>query len=375
MNICFFTSSSLSAGGGVENWIINVSQNMIKRHRINILGLRYAEKERLHFEELSLCLNKISYQELPFVKLPKGAALPNPFYLNHLSSLFNSSDLVYVVLPNSPLEGVFYVLRKCFKNKLIAGFHNSLSFDKLLQKLYMPTFKKSIEAFDACHVVNRETYTYLKRMGFNNVFLIPNGVSTNVFQLCDDPSASRFFNVLFTGRLSEQKGVYILMDIIRYVNEKLKIPDINFIITGLGPLENKVKDVARRYKNVHYLGFVDTKDVPRVYRIANLFLMPSKMEGMPLCLLEAQSCGLPVIGSRISGIVDVVLNGKTGQLVEVGDIKGFSEAIKDYYALWRSSPKEYYALNKSIREHIIKNYDWSIIIDKLEEMFIKCVAI
>ncbi|MEM3365459.1 MAG: glycosyltransferase family 4 protein [Candidatus Methanomethyliaceae archaeon] len=374
MNICFFTSSSLTEGGGVENWIINVSQNMIKHHRINILGLRYAENKILCFKEISLSLNKISYQELPFVKLPKGAPLPNPLYLNHLLNLFDSNDLVYIILPNSPIEGVLYLLRKYLKCKLIAGFHNSLSFNKLLSKVYMPAFKKFLDVFDTYHVINRETYTYLKKMGLNNVFFIPNGVNTNVFQLCDNPFTSSFFNVIFTGRLSEEKGVYILIEIIRYVNEILKISDMNFIITGAGPLENKIRAIARRYNNVNYLGFVDTKDMPKIYRSANLLLMPSKIEGMPLRLLEAQSCGLPVIGSRIPGILDVVLNGKTGHLVEVGDIKGFSETIKNYYELWRSSPKRYYEMNQAIREHVVRNYDWSIIINKLEEMFLNCLT-
>jgi glycosyltransferase involved in cell wall biosynthesis len=238
----------------------------------------------------------------------------------------------------------------------------------------MPLFKKSLEAFDAYHVVNKETYASLKKIGVNNVFLIPNGVHTNIFQLCNDPSNSRFFNVLFTGRLSKEKGVDILIEIIRYINEKLKASDIKFIITGSGPLEDRVKEVARKYNNVNYLGFVAAKDMPRVYGSANLFLIPSRIEGMPLCLLEAQSCGLPVIGSRIPGILDVVVNGKTGQLVNVSDVKSFSEAIKNYYELWRKSPKGYYTINKAVREHIVSHFDWNIIIDKLEEMFIKCTA-
>ena len=46
-----------------------------------------------------------------------------------------------------------------------------------------------------------------------------------------------------------------------------------------------------------------------------------------------------------------------------------AEAIKKYYELWRNSPQEYYNMNKAIREHIMRNYDWDIIIDKLEVMF------
>jgi len=369
MRICFFVPRSLTAGGGAVNWITRVSQSLVKRHEISIVGLSYAETERLHFSELFLFLDKISYEEFPCIKPPRGVALPNPLYIDHLLSLFNFSDLLYIVLPSPPIEVLFHLLKKCFKSRLIAGFHSFLRSDILLQKLYMPIFKKSLKVFDAYHVLNRETYMWLQKTGFKNVFHIPNGVDTKTFQLCRNPSDSQFFNTLFTGRLTEDKGVDSLMEIIQYVNEKLKLKNIKFTIAGSGPLKDKVKAVAQKYKNVDYLGFVNPEVMPKIYRSANLFLIPSKMEGMPLSLLEAQSCGLPVVGSNIPGISDVVINGKTGCLVNVGDVKGFAEAVKKYYELWRDSPEEYYNMNKAIREHIVRNYDWNIIIDRLEEMF------
>jgi len=375
MRICFFISSSLTSGGGAQNWIVGVSRNLVKHHEVNIVGLKYAEMRRLSFSERVSSLGKVNYQEFSYIKFPRGVALPNPFYIGHLLSLLNSNDVVYVVIPSSPVEALFYLLKECFKCRIIAGFHGFLRSDILLQRLYMPLFEEFLDAFDAYHVLNRETYTWLRKMGFNNIYYIPNGVNTRVFQLCNNPSNSQFFNVLFTGRLTEDKGTETLMEIIQYVNEKLRIKDIKFTITGSGPLEDKVKAVAQKYRNIDYLGFVDTKILPKIYANANLFLIPSKTEGMPLRLLEAQSCGLPAIGSKIPGISDVIVNGKTGYLVNVGDVKGFVKAIRKYYELWRESPKEYYNMNKAIREHIVRNYEWSVTINRLESMFKKCASI
>jgi glycosyltransferase involved in cell wall biosynthesis len=204
--------------------------------------------------------------------------------------------------------------------------------------------------------------------GYTNIYFIPNGVDTKIFKL-REPSNTGFFNVLYAGRLTEDKGADALLGIIRYVNEELRIRNIKFTICGFGPFKKFVEEVARKYANVEYLGFVSHKMLPKIYGEADLFLIPSKSEEMPLGLLEAQSCGLPAVGSNIPGISDVIVNGKTGRLVHSGNIASLAEAIKEYYLLWRHSPEQYYEMSRTIREHIVNNYDWNSIIGKIENMF------
>jgi len=80
---------------------------------------------------------------------------------------------------------------------------------------------------------------------------------------------------------------------------------------------------------------------------------------------------LPVVGSRIPGIMDVIKDCENGRLVAVNDIKGFATVIKEYYLLWKESPEKYYELNKNIREKIIRQYDWNKIICEIENLLIK----
>jgi glycosyltransferase involved in cell wall biosynthesis len=372
MKICFFDTSSLIEGGGAENWMFQVSKFLGSRHKTSIVALNYSMTKRLQFSEVTSLLGQVDYYEVPSIKPPRGVALPDPFYLKNLLNVFNSYDLIYIMLPCPPVELVFYLLKMNIKSELVAGFHGFLRPDILLQRLYIPLFRKALSSFKAYHVLNWQTYIWLKETcNFNNIFYIPNGVDTSLFQLCDDPSNSQSFNVVFSGRLTEDKGADILVEIIRFINEKLKLQKIKFMIVGSGALDYMVKNLAEKYGNVHYLGFVPFKTLPAIYRNGHLFLIPSRTEGMPLCLLEAQSCGLPAIGSNIPGVSDIIVNGKYGQLVKVGDIEGFAKLIRSYYELWRSSPAEYYNLNRTIREHVVKNYDWNIIIDKLERMFIQ----
>ena len=205
--------------------------------------------------------------------------------------------------------------------------------------------------------------------GYENTYFIPNGVETNNFSI--NNSLNDEFSVLYTGRLTKGKGADNLLEIIQYINENLDIKNIKFIICGSGPLKNLVEKTAKKYDNVQYLGFVPPKNFPSVYANSDLFLIPSKSEGMPLRLLEAQSSGLPVVGSNIPGITDVITDSNQGTLVDIGDIKGFATVIKNYQNLWTSSPKKYQHLKSSIREKTTKKYDWTITINKLEQMFIE----
>jgi glycosyltransferase involved in cell wall biosynthesis len=264
---------------------------------------------------------------------------------------------------------LIYSLRKVLRNKLIAGVHGSLRSDVLLQKLYIPIFKKTLKVFDAYHTLNKTIYAWFKKTNFRNVFFIPNGVDIETFQLCKSPLNAQSFRVIFSGRLTEIKGADVLIKIIEYTNQKMKLKDINFVIAGTGPYESQIKKLVQKYDNVIYLGYVKRKNLAEVYMQSNLFLLPSRSEGLPLSLLEAQACGLPAVASKIPGASDVVIDGVTGRLVQPGDVKSFAEAIKDYYLLWLQDPVQYYEMNKAIRNRIIKHYDWNIVMGQLERMF------
>jgi glycosyltransferase involved in cell wall biosynthesis len=354
MRICFFTPVSLQEGGGAEHWLIEVSTRLSKNHEIIIVGLNYATIQRISYYDIMLLFDNygIKYYELPSVKLPRGFPLPHPLHTHLLLNIFNTCDVIYMIVPTVPVEIWIKLFRRALRRKLIAGFHGFLGSDTLLQKLYFPIFKNAIKVFDSYHVLNKLTYAWLRSTSDKKIFYIPNGVDTKTFQLCKDPSLSQLFNVLFTGRLTEDKGADILIDIIKFVNDKLQLKNIRFIITGSGPYEREIRALAQSYNNVIYLGFVDRQALPKVYMEANLYLLPSRT----------------VVGSNIPGVSDVIIDGATGRLVKPGDIKSFAKVIKDYHLRWSRDPARYYEMNKAIRDYIVKNYDWSITIRQLELM-------
>lgn len=372
MKICIIKPESLTTGGGAEKWIVSISKCLSLRHQVSIVGVNYNETRRTSYQDLVVSLQGIGYHELRCFRLPRGVPLPTPSQISRLLDALNSCDVAYVVGPNDPFDALFTLLKPMIRCTLIAGLHGFSDSAVFLRRMYFPVFRWSLRSFDAFHALNSQTYRWLKMCGFNNVFLIPNGIDTSAFQVRQETEASPIFNVLFTGRLTSDKGADLIADIIRLVEERISPVDIRFVITGTGPLEHMVEDLARHYPNVKYLGFVEEEKLPELIAGAQLYVKPSRTEGMPLSLLEAQACGLPALGSRILGISDVVLDGTTGSLFRVGDTKGFADGIEGYYHLWRNSRAEYSATKNRIREHILRNFDWHSRFNELEAMLESC---
>lgn len=99
---------------------------------------------------------------------------------------------------------------------------------------------------------------------------------------------------------------------------------------------------------------------------SDVLLVPSLRETFSLITLEAQACGLPVIASKIPGPEDIVLDGRTGWLVEP-TAQAFARALRRAYELWLNARGDAMAMRKSARERATQ-FDWGRIVDRLETM-------
>lgn len=140
--------------------------------------------------------------------------------------------------------------------------------------------------------------------------------------------------VLYFGRFSEEKGIGTLIDVCQ------QLPDIQFIFAGTGPLEDKIKCV----KNIKNVGFKTGKDLETLIREARFSIYPSECyENCPFSVMESLMYGTPVIGSDIGGIPELIQVGKTGELVNPGNIAKLKKRIEE---LWNDKEKtEEYSRN------------------------------
>lgn len=137
------------------------------------------------------------------------------------------------------------------------------------------------------------------------------------------------FIVLFVGRLIEVKGVRLIVNLAKYLK------GTTFVVIGDGPLRDELKVASKEHSNMLFLGKAENNKLPIYYNASDVLLIPSKIikqdyeEGIPRVMIEALSCGLPVVSTRSGGIPEI-LNEQIGRLAD-DRIDSMKKAIETLY--------------------------------------------
>lgn len=147
---------------------------------------------------------------------------------------------------------------------------------------------------------------------------VPNGIDLDAFAAgrVEVPVAT---NILMVGTINANKGQHLALEAIGRL--KAKLPDATLTIVGDGPdratLEQKVREMGEG-ESIRFLG--RREDVPALMAQATALWQLSRTEAHPLTVLEAMAAGVPVIGFDVEGVREAVVDGKTGFLVDYGDL-------------------------------------------------------
>lgn len=189
------------------------------------------------------------------------------------------------------------------------------------------------------------------------VIVLPNPVKFPLAVPQRITSESEKVIFLFLGRIGERKGAFDLIAAFADVILEQK-QNAELIIAGDGE-GTRARDIIKKLNLTQYiqiLDWVDEKQRDELLAKANVFVLPSYNEGLPMALLEAMSWELPVITTPVGGIPELVINHHNGLLIKPGDIPGLSMAI---YTLIKD-PDLKQKLGKNARDSVnsfdVKNY-------------------
>ena len=134
-------------------------------------------------------------------------------------------------------------------------------------------------------------------------------------------------NCLFVGQLRPTKGAQHLLEAVPEIVSKLK--NVTFTMLGDGPLKDSLIELSKKLgieKYVFFEGYKKYEDLGRYFRSADVLIIPSLNEPLALVILQALTSGLPVIGTKVGGIPEVIKDGDNGYLVPPADSGLLAEA-------------------------------------------------
>ena len=217
--------------------------------------------------------------------------------------------------------------------------------------------KNALKWADEITVPSKEMYDEYTKNGFK-VTYVPNAINIGSFPKDKD----RLFKkqLVYAGRLSEEKGILDLLQIAEKLSE-----DIHLIIVGSGPEESKVEEATKKFSNIHYLGYQSKENTIKLIRGSDILIQPSIMEGgTSSTLLEAMACHTPIIATSVGGNKETIIHMKTAYVVSPNCPSDILDAIFD---LLKHPDKQ-----KILSTHayqVVSNYDWEHVGQKYLEVY------
>lgn len=236
---------------------------------------------------------------------------------------------------------------------------------------------KTIEKFCAKYTtvlvtMNEEDYQASLKMKAKKKFKINGiGVDFSKYKASPDFDKLKFrqtlgldaddFVVVSVGELNKNKNTLRIIDAVA----KIDNPKVKYLICGDGPLREEYQKKIEKLQlddRVKLLGY--RRDIPDLLNCVDVYIMPSYREGLSKAMMEAMAYGLPVIGSKIRGNVDLIGENEGGILVPPTDTDAFSDAIKSL-ATNKDLNTTYGARNKTF----IQNYSLETVLDQMKNIY------
>ena len=245
-------------------------------------------------------------------------------------------DFVHFHTPN-PLSSVYLLLALPKKTKLIVHWHSDIIKQSFLYLFFHPIEKRLLKRADKI-VATSPTYIHGSKplqLWSNKVTVIPNTVNESKLMKQDGDEQAiaeikQFYGgqkIVFTfGRHVPYKGLKYLVEAAPLVSN-----DVAIVVAGKGPLSKSLKNSAKKFPNIHFIGRLEENVLRQYLYASDVFVFPSitRNEAFGIALAEAMYCGLPAVTFTIpdSGVNWVCLNGETGLEVENRNVQALAEAI------------------------------------------------
>lgn len=386
MKIAFYTFTVLEHGGGLEKYYIETAAGLMQsvpndlsisivtldekilKHTHRLLSVYYLKKfdKQIRLREDTINIQK----KLGKVRYVKCRSF------RELKQELANYDIIYA--KNEILDlSVLKFLRYKKLPPIIVGVHTPIHYPyapsfhaKLHNLLYLGLpYKYLLKGVSRIHVPNSNDYELTKdRLRCKRVNKILYPFQSHKKRIRTNESTK--FRIIFVGRITEQKGVDVLIDCVSRLSRESLFQYLEFKVAGTGDraLTENIKQLSLQHNNVSYLGHVENERINSLYDWADAVVIPSRYETVSYVALEAGANGKIAIASDIPGPREVIKNAKTGFLIDL-DSDQFAQKIKELYEMKKRDKKNFNQIGQTAQAHIAKKFDPQSIYKQLHTMF------
>ncbi len=307
------------------------------------------------------------------VQLNPHFSLDSPSAVRMIADVCSEEDIevLNVQMNSGTTEFMLPYFRRSLP-PLVVTFHLAYAAgSSVYTTVFAVAWKASVFAarkYDRVVIVDPSQKARLTELGVpeNRIAVIRSGVDTNVFVPAEKSGEDRILDFVYVGRLSLDKGTDILLKAFdRYHAEN---PDCRLTLVGDGMVKSQLNRYASR-NAVRWFGILERSQIPRVLQNSDVFVIPQNIGGLGMSVLEAMSCGLPVITTGI-GETTRLLSGAEGVLVEPHNVDAVVHAMQ----LLGSDEKLRRSMGIRCRRKILREYSWESQIELLERVFAEVMS-
>ncbi|KKQ92653.1 MAG: Glycosyltransferase, group 1 family protein [Candidatus Woesebacteria bacterium GW2011_GWB1_39_10] len=334
MKIAYFTDTYIPQVNGVTYVVDTHARFLAKKNKVRIYAPAYGLRSSIErLEKGNLIIERypsgpvIYYKEvhIPFVdigKMYRSVKKFNPDVIHfHTPLTIGISSMIIAKYLKIPLITTYHTLWSETLPPLPpfrvinSFFRNQIGQDDLLRDTI---WKVSNKIFDYCDVIISPANIIKDELILHNskskIVVISNGVDTNKF--VPKIRTKTNFRILYIGRLSAEKNVDVIIKAFKIIRKKIN--EATLEIVGDGPAAKTLKILVKKLgltKMVVFCGYVPREKLVSYYNRCDIFATGSAMEVQPLTVLEAMSCGLPIVGINKAGVAGMIKNGVNGFLI------------------------------------------------------------
>jgi glycosyltransferase involved in cell wall biosynthesis len=320
-------------------------------------------------------VKRIKNQEL---RIKGGAARHNSEFLIH-----NSNVVLWGMMASQGSLAAYFLKKIYPELKFVLTLQEGDPEEYLLHGrwgLMGVAFRRIVRSADYIQTISEYLKGLASKVGASApIEVVPNGVDLKSFGIKNQELGIKELRIKFgiadnnkviitTSRLVEKNAVDTVIRSLAALKTKRPDQHFKFLIVGVGPDEAKLKTLADELGvagDIIWAGLIDYNELPKHLALADIFVRPSRSEGLGNAFLEAMACEVPVIGTPVGGIPDFLRDHETGLTVAVDGINDLAFAMEKLIFDETLRAK----IIPTARTLVVARYDWEAIAQKMDKIF------